>query len=160
MACYHLELNDYICKPGFTGNHRHDARVGWQRPHELIKQYKKLNFNKATLKRIYTRAESKNADSETYQLEQVCHAIIGAAGHHTGNKKKHGVGWTEVFAITNRQMVGYFGKAFQICNRLDWNIKAIEEWYKNYCLKHFKVESWPEYVMNIPPEKYWDLSIT
>ena len=147
MANYHLLLEDYLYKVGWSGNNQHDDRVGWKRVHGLIKQYKKLGFKNVTLERVYTREKSKNADSETICVERVTHVLMGAAGRHIGDQEKHGIGWTEIFAVSKNQLIGYFGKAIQICKRLNWNIKAIEEWLKNYCLKHFKVESWTEYVV-------------
>jgi len=140
MANYHIAITDSLRKTGYTSNKQRNVNGTWRRINGLKKQY------------ASTREDSSNADEETLAVEQVTHVLMGSKGLHAGNQEIHGDGWTEIFEVSREQLTGYFGKAIQVCKRLNWDIAKIVDWLEAYCTKKFGVISWSEYCYGEPRE--------
>ena len=146
---YHIEIEPMLMKTGYTGHNQFDEDKGhWKRVHGLQKQFKKKGFENPQL--VYTWIPDDVSGSEndlrTLAVEQIQHHLMGAKGLHAGDSEKHGTRWTEIFAVTRKQLLGYLGKAVQIASRLQWNLDAIREWLTNYAQQHFGVDTWSEYL--------------
>ena len=152
MANYHIAITDTLRKSGYTSNKQRNVNGDWRRINGLKKQYANKGFPNAVLERIYTREDSANADEETLAVEQVTHVLMGAKGLHAGNQETHGDGWTEIFEVSQEQLTGYFGKAIQVCKRLNWDSEKIVDWLEAYCTKKFGVISWSEHCYGEPRE--------
>ena len=152
MANYHIAITDSLRKTGYTSNKQRNVNGTWRRINGLKKQYADKGFPDVVLERIYTREDSSNADEETLAVEQVTHVLMGSKGLHAGNQEIHGDGWTEVFEVSAQQLLGYFGKAVQVCKSLNWDIEKIVNWLEAYCTKKIGVISWSEYCYGEPRE--------
>ena len=147
---YHINIDGTIRKTGWTGHNQFDDRVGWKRVHGLLKQYKKLGFENPVCENTYApfsdEIDRLERDRRTLAVEQIQNALMGRKGLHAGDIKKHGIGWTEIFAVSKNQLRGYLGKAVQICKKLAWDIEKIKDWLLNFSRQHFGTDSWSEYL--------------
>tara|TARA_A100001015_G_C14711711_1_gene602334 strand:+ start:67 stop:543 length:477 start_codon:yes stop_codon:yes gene_type:complete len=146
---YHIEIEPMLMKTGYTALNQFDEKRGhWKRVHGLQKQFKRRGFENPKL--VYTwipdEVSGLENDSRTLAVEAIQHHLMGAKGLHAGDIKRHGTGWTEIFAVSRKQLLGYLGKAVQIASRLKWDTQAIYEWLKNYSQHHFGTDTWSEYL--------------